>query len=419
MFHYDGFYGILNSFNLARFGNFNFRFNFSDRFFNKNIGTTPEQASEPQANEALPQAEQPAVADIPPDTIEISSPNQPTSAGDVESATYSPTDMVKKAETPAAESDSESEDAPEASPETAPEEDPQAPESLIEKKWLSLIDLNMKFNLVEFEKTLRGVLQDAEDGEIDEASLTKIAMGLHVDLKAKARVSEVYQSGDTADAQVNEASRTRVKARQALRAMLKTRGFEARMFYRESLKTSSSMHSRTVDGFLRVSRKLSMRYSQDFSLRLNSLNLFNSQAQELDQTGNAASYINSTENLVDTPQTSGDLIGKFFEAVQGYLDNSQSMITEKIDQFFSSLADEMGLDNQLFQSTRDALLSNVSAFFDRVDQAVSTVMDRYSLPAPAPEPELPQPEPAPNPPTPQPETADNDVTATEMETVAA
>ena len=75
MFHYDGFYGILNSFNLARFGNFNFRFNFNDRFFNKNIGTTPEQASEPQANEALPQAEQPAAADSLADGTMVTCPS--------------------------------------------------------------------------------------------------------------------------------------------------------------------------------------------------------------------------------------------------------------------------------------------------------------------------------------------------------
>jgi len=405
MFRHDGFYRILNTLNLARFRNFDFKFSLRDKYFNKTSGAISNQTVTPDNHGVLPQSEQSTATNRPQDIVEISAPDLSASTDAPKSATYSLPDIMKSSGNP---DGTESEIASETAPEDPPADESQVQQTPVEKKWLSLIDLNMRFNLVEFEKTLKGVLQDAEDGEIDEASLTKIALGLHVDLKARARVDEVYQSAETADAQINEIARTKIRARQALRAMVQTRDFEARMFYKESLKSSSTMKRQAVDGFLRVSRKLTMRYSQDFSLRLSSLRLFNSQAQALDQSGDAGAYVNSTENLVDNPQTSGDLIGKFFEAVQGYLDNSKSMISEKIDQFFNNLADELGLDDQLLQGVRDSLLANVNAFFDRVDSAMAAVTDKYVLPTPAPEPAAPLPEPA-----------ANDVTSEETQAVAA
>jgi hypothetical protein len=115
------------------------------------------------------------------------------------------------------------------------------------------------------------------------------------------------------------------------------------------------------------------------------MNQFNSQAETLDQTGELQPYLNTTEALVDSPQTSGELIGQFFDTVGSYLDGAEGKLLEKINGFFDKLASEMGIDSSLLSGAKETLVSNITGFFDRVDQAISSVQASYIPQQPQPE----------------------------------
>jgi len=250
------------------------------------------------------------------------------------------------------------------------------------------INLKMIFNLADFEAVVSSFAEDAEDGQIDTASYSNLNIGLHTDLKAKAHIKEMYRNQEGEEGALQEMKfKQKSRSEQFEASLLKSRGFEADMFYRESLKTSNKIKYSYNDGFMKISRKMHMRYKQDFGLSLQSLNFYNSQAEALDQTNNLQGYLDSAEALVDSPNTSGELLNGFFQTVESYLNGAEDKLIEKIDMFFENLAAEMGVDVKSLSGAKEALLANVGGFFDRVENAVSSSKSRYIAPAPEPEPE--------------------------------
>jgi hypothetical protein len=304
--------------------------------------------------------------EAPEDSIELSS-DTPKDTPEISPATYTPEMIVADA----------AEDDPEAPAESQPNETEN--DVLLAKiKARAWLNLDMIFNLAEFTQTVAALAEDAEDGEINALTYSDLAIGLHTDLRAKAFIKEDYRVVEGEGTPLPTAHSKRWSRFNQLEAILmRNRGFEAAAFYQESLNTSQKLRQTYSQGFLRVARKLSMRYTQDFQLNLRALNLYNDQAQSLDQTGDIGAYLGNVETLADSPDTYGDLIGQFFETVQSYLDGAEDKLIEKIDTFFQNLAAEMGVDTGFLGSARESLVSSVGAFFEKVDQAISSVESRY------------------------------------------
>jgi len=340
------------------------------------VDTQP--AAKPDATAA------PEVVEPPKDTIELSQP-QPDAPVDQPPATYSPDTIAQK--TPADETPAPAEqpDQPEVVEE--PSNDPV----LVASRTRAKFNLNMIFNLSQFEQTVSAFAEDAQDGQVNIADYTDLNIGLHTKLKMKVSQKEYYQLAEGTEGTPAELKyRERGRLFGLSSALLKSRGFEAAAFYRESMRASYKMNQEFEDGFLRVSRKLAMRYTQDFHLNLRSMNLYNTQAQAMDQTGDLNNYLNSTEALVDSQQASGDLLNQFFDTVQGYLDGAEEQLIDKVNNFFDAMAGEMGLDSSMFDIARDTMISSIEGFFGRIDSAVSNVTAKY-MPQPEAPVEIPPP----------------------------
>jgi len=262
-----------------------------------------------------------------------------------------------------------------------------------ETKWMNMVNLNMDFNLSELESSIGRFIEDAQDGEIETTTLSNLTMGLHVDLKAKAKYTQKIEISNTegnSNSRGFERVKIKTREKQAMAIKMQARNFEAEMFYKESLNTKYTMKQEFGDGFMRTSRKLAMRYTQDFSINFSSLNQYNSQAIDLENTGNAEGYINSTEALVDNNQVSGEMINQFFNIVDDYLSQAESKIIDKVNSFFDEMAMGLGISSEYLDQTRETLINEIGSFFDKVEQVADSAMDKY-IQAPAPEP-LPEPE---------------------------
>ena len=279
-------------------------------------------------------------------------------------------------------------------PETQPSDQSQPETRLVEQKFKNMVKLNLDFNLADFEMAITNLIEKAEEKQVETITLNEIKLGLHVDLKAKAKLEEKYEvTGESDRSHGLIAARTKTRSKSALGVMVRARAFEANMFYRESLRSSYSMKEKYSDGFIRVSRKLAMHYTQDLSFNFKSLSMFNTQAEELDNTDNLEGYINNTEALVDSPQIPGELIGKFFDVVQGYIEKAEAKTIGKINAFYDSVAEQMGIDPGQLNHTKESLINTVTAFFDEVEQAIDSVQHKYVDTNPPVE-QIPESEPA-------------------------
>lgn len=335
----------------------------------------------------------------PTDKIEIS----PTNSDQTQTAkaTYTPEIVKANAEeaglttTPATTEKTPAEETPAAEPEVQ--------NKLVSSKSMAKLNLKMAFSMSDFQSVVTAFAEDAKDGQIDTTTYSNLNIGLHTELDAKAIIKEKYQSADGQDLAGQALNgREKLKYDNLEASLAKSRGFEAASFYRESLRTNFRIHQNYRDGFLNVARKLSMRYTQDFGMNLRTMSQFNSQAESLDQTGQLQSYLGSAEALVDSPQTSGELINKFFETVESYLDGAEDKLIEKINAFFDNLASEMGIDSEILNAAKETMVSSISNFFDQVEQAINLVQSRYIAPQPEPAVITPSPNPI-TVPTPKPE----------------
>jgi hypothetical protein len=357
------FFGLWKGFDSLFTFNFLSRFRSKREFSSTEVDTNTARVPDQPAITKPESTEQPAATD----SIEISKDNPmiDTTAQPTENV-YTPENLAKAAE----------EQPPPAEKEEPVEEQPAM--QLVKQSLKEMVNVNMRFNLVDFERAITSLIKKAEEGQLDTQTLNQVHIGLHISMSARARLQEVYQvNEETADQPVNIFERQKTASRTALSSMIRSRAFQANLFYKESLRTSESLRQKYSDGFLRVSRKLAMRYSQDFSLNFRALNLFSSQASALNETDNLEGYLGNTEALVESNQTTGDLIQKFFDAVQGYFDKAESQTIEKIESFFNKFADELGIEFSALDNSREGVVSNINAFFDEVDQAIGSLKQRY------------------------------------------
>jgi hypothetical protein len=369
--------GLLNDFSLSRL-------NFRQRWLNRlRWKSNPEPANNDRNKSAADSAVKDLIKLIKPTTKSKQPQATIFDRNPVKRGVTYPKPAVKVPETPSLKTN----DTPTA--ETTIPVDNQTTSPVVQKQWSNFVNLNMNFNLAQFERTISELANDAADGEIETQTLSKLNIGLHVDLTAMAQSTSKTKIESTDGQSVsNSYSQLNVSKSEtrALKAMVKSREYEAKLFYRESLKSRYSEKQVVADGFIRTSRKLAMRYTQDFSFNFKSLQMFNSQAAALTQTGEADQYINTTENMVDNPQVTGDVIGQFFDSVQGYIGNMESALLDKVNEFFDNLAGQMGISSDQLEFTRDTIINGIESFFDKVDQAVTNATGQY-LPPPGENPE--------------------------------
>ncbi len=364
MFGYRDFSGLLNSIYMGRFANLDFM----SGFRKNQLSGVQDQSARRGGLNRLPLKR--LLSMVNPragcDKIDIGARKPSPATIALPQDIYSPETLSKTSPEQAEQ------------PQIQPSLPTQPENTLVDRRFLSLVDLKLDFNLAEFTSAVSVFTEDAEDGQIDTATLSNIDMGLHIDLKALAKLEETIRvaEGDNGHA-ANEFAKVKARGRKAIGVLMRARSFEAEMFYKESLKTNFKMKRHYSGDFLRVSSKLAMRYTQDFSFNIRSLNLYNSQAAALNETGEVEDYLKSAEALVDSQQTSGELIGQFFEAVQGYLDNAESATIEKVNSFFDSLAEQMGMESEYLNNSRENVLNGIRAFFDEVSQAMDSLADKY------------------------------------------
>lgn len=383
-------FGSFNIFSIFSRLRFHDHYHIGNRDSHHGLNDTPNAVTTPASTQTADSKAIQPVESKPTDKIEISPANsyQPQT----EKATYTPESVKANADqaglttTPPATEETPSEE--------TPATEPESPNKLLSSKSLAKLNLKMAFSLSDFQNIVTAFAEDAKDGQIDTTTYSNLNIGLHAELDAKAIIKEKYQSADGQDL-TGQAVNAKEKLKYANleSSLIKSRGFEAASFYRESLRTNFHINQNYRDGFLYVARKLSMRYTQDFGMNLRTMSQFNSQAESLDKTGQLQSYLGSTEALVDSPQASGELINKFFDTVDSYLNGAEDKLIEKINGFFDNLASEMGIDSEILNAAKETIVSSISNFFDQVDQAISSVQSRYGSHQPEPAVITPTPEP--------------------------
>lgn len=269
---------------------------------------------------------------------------------------------------------------PEVSQDT--EDGEETPETTsYERKWVSLVQLSMRFSLSDFESMVSRLAQDAEDGVVDTTVMNDLNIGLSTDLSVDAILQEqtAYENTESLD-QTGLSQSTGYTSRQryAMNMLAQSRQFMASAFYNENSAKAFHQEKTYSDGYLRVTRKMAMRYSQDFSFNYRSLQQYSKQTEALSSTDSMEQYLSATEALVDNEDISSSVIGGFFDMVDSYMDQAEEQLLGKVDEYLSELSSQVGIESEYTDEIKELLVAKVTSFFDKVESAISGVESKYT-----------------------------------------
>ena len=174
------------------------------------------------------------------------------------------------------------------------------------------------------------------------------------------------------------------------------RAFALDGFYNEASRVRRSLHESVREGHRRTTNRIAIRFQTDSQFSFALAERFNVQTQQVAEKrpDSIGSYLDSAGKVADTG--TADMMSAFFDAVEGYLADSESAMVQKVERFFTMAAEELGFDSSQVAIARERLLGSIESFFDRVDGAMDTLQvsfdgvpssERNTLAPPPPLPE--------------------------------
>jgi hypothetical protein len=245
-------------------------------------------------------------------------------------------------------------------------------------------DLNLRFDLGTITRTVERM---AEGDTTSVESFAAAGFGLHADFDVRGMQKVRTNMADTeATGRRHELTVAGQRAAGSYRAV--SNDFAAQGFYKQASRihrvlneSAQGSHRQAVNQFAARFR-LDNRFSMAFAER------FNVQTERVASEAPDAveRYLGSAGDVA----TSGtnEMMASFFDAVDGYLDQSEQAIIDNVTAFFDRAATELGFSETEIAEVRDHLTSTIETFFDRVDSALASVESRFVPQAEIPVPEV-------------------------------
>ena len=249
--------------------------------------------------------------------------------------------------------------------------------------------LDLRFDLAAILRTAQQVANG------DTESIEQVAaagFGLHAGFDLHGtQVVETNMTEGEGDSVTRQ--RLAAKSRRIGALAYRDRNFAMRSFYNEAAKIRSSLDESVQGDHRRTVNRFALRYRMDNQFSFGFAQRFNVQTKQIaDRMPEAVSgYVNSAGELAST--AGNDLMASFFDAVDGYLAESETALIDKVTQFFDLAAEQLGFSGAATDAMRDQLVGTIESFFDRVQSAVDGMEGNF-VTAPS-IPELPETTPVP------------------------
>lgn len=239
--------------------------------------------------------------------------------------------------------------------------------------------LDLRFDLATIARSVQQ-LSEGDTAEIQ--NLIAGGFGLSADFTASGyeRIATNMTDGTAADGKSIQKQMTRNSSALAIaeRFAQQDRAYALQGFYRQASKVRSSLHESVKDGHRQTTNKIAIRFQMDSKFSFALAERFNIQTQQVaeQKPDSLNGYLDSAGQVASSG--TADLMAKFFDAVDGYLADSESSVRSQVDEFFTMATEQLGFDAGLVAAARDQLLGSVDSFFDRVSSAMGSLEALYA-----------------------------------------
>jgi len=233
--------------------------------------------------------------------------------------------------------------------------------------------LNIKLDLEFNEKNVRDFVnklkQDLDSpGGIEKSGELKI---VKADLKVDAQEQTTTKVSGNGRGRVRDVS---VRYRRTRYSSVRYRNRQVEVALREREQVEARLDVRHRNGYRTVNKNLVQRYSQDVSLKFNSVRKFNNQVSRISRENPEAAgkYLDTTNKLVTNEKVKGETINNFFDVVEGFLNQAEKNLKKKIDEYFLNVEKNFSFDKEQLAEAKKQLYNQVNGFFKKVDKILES-----------------------------------------------
>lgn len=229
--------------------------------------------------------------------------------------------------------------------------------------------LKLKFDMQAIERTVRQLSSTTNgDTTTTDATLEHLfagGFGLSTDLKI---------SGVT----VNKTA-TGIGAEQATGAYRQQEALQnARGLQKAAGKTRDSLPAGARQSYQVAVNRFSLRYKTDTQFSFSHFSRFQSQVKQLNSTqpDAVAPYTDTAGQLAQVAP--GDVVGQFFDTVDGYLKNKEESLLKNSARFFDMAAQQLGLSEEALKAAKETVSGTIENFFGSVEKSLGALEESFS-----------------------------------------
>lgn len=233
--------------------------------------------------------------------------------------------------------------------------------------------LDLRFNLGAMTQTIEKIA-DGESGSIEQFAAAAFGLEAGFDIRG---VQRVRTNMIDADDPTRRHELTKAKEHHTSEFRAQSRDFKVRSFYDEATRLHRNLNESARGNHRQAVNQFALRYRLDNQFSFSQLQRFNTQTEQVagEMPDAVGDYAVSAGNVA--ANGSPDMMATFFDAVDGYLNDSEAAILDKVTAFFDQAAEELGFSGAMVEQARTQLTESIEGFFDRVDQAVAQLEAKF------------------------------------------
>ncbi len=229
--------------------------------------------------------------------------------------------------------------------------------------------LKLKFDMQAIQKTVYQLssTQTADKTTIDESfeQLFSGGFGFSADMKL---------SGVSVNATVTDSGRATESYRQNESIL------QSREMQRQAEETGQNLPAESRQSYRVAVNRVSLRYKTDAQFSFSNFSRFQSHVEQLngERPESVEPYTSQVGALAQSAPN--EVIGQFFDTVDGYLQNKEDALIENAQRFFDVAAESLGLSADAVETAKASVTNRIESFFDSVESNLNGLESSFKQP---------------------------------------
>jgi hypothetical protein len=156
---------------------------------------------------------------------------------------------------------------------------------------------------------------------------------------------------------------------------------QGREMQHEAEETKKSLSAESRQSYQVAVNRVSLRYKTDTQFSFSNFTRFQSQVEQLngERPESVGTYSDQVGALAQNAPN--EVVGQFFDTVDGYLQTKEDSLIENAERFFDIAAESLGLSAEAVEAAKASVTNRIESFFDSVESNLNGLESSFKQPS--------------------------------------